>query len=265
MRSRIVLGAEEFGFEIEGEGPALVLLHSLGTSTWLWQSSFRHWRSRFTVIAIDCRGHGRSTCRTGTSMERCARDVLGLLDALGVKQAAVLGLSMGGVIAARLHELAPARVRALVLADTFCHMPWGEERIALIERKLAQMPMDVFAEKYAQQTLLEGAPAPSSAQLAACVAAVSKSAYLHTARSLFTQDTRRSLARVKVPTLVLVGAQDDRTPISMAQEIVDTVPHAQLAVVPVAAHLSNLDNPAGFHDAVDRFLSTTCARWHPTS
>lgn len=248
------LRGETLNYVSEGDGPPLLLIHSLGTASWLWEAQVRHWRSRFRVVAADCRGHGRSGFGAGATMEGNAQDLATLLQALDLKDLTVVGLSMGGVIATHLYGLAGDRIRGLVLADTFCHMPGGADRIAGLEKRLGAVEMDEFARAYAEETLLR----PTAERLAALargIAATSKEAYLQTVRSLFVQDTREALAKVDVPVLVLVGDQDQRTPRPMAEAVAQAAPRARLEVIPDAAHLANLDNPQAFQQAVDRFLS----------
>jgi 3-oxoadipate enol-lactonase len=247
---------EHVFYEREGSGPPLLLVHSLGTGSWLWREQVRHWKDRYTVIAADCRGHGRSSGNGGCTMEGCARDLGALMEALDLPPALVVGLSMGGIIAAHLYSLTARRLRGLVLADTFCHMPGGEQRIADIGQRLVATTMEAFGQGYAAETLLPRSQPTWGATLAAGIAATRKDAYLDTVKSLFVQDTRPLLARVEVPVLVLVGEHDRRTPRALADEIVQAAPGAILQVIPGAAHLANLDNPQAFHAAVDGFLAT---------
>lgn len=240
------LRGETLNYVSEGDGPPLLLIHSLGTASWLWEAQVRHWRSRFRVVA--------AAIGAGATMEGNAQDLATLLQALDLKDLTVVGLSMGGVIAPHLYGLAGGRIRGLVLADTFCHTPGGADRIAGLEKRLGAVEMDEFARAYAEETLLRPTPEQLAA-LARGIAATSKEAYLQTVRSLFVQDTREALAKVDVPVLVLVGDQDQRTPRPMAEAVAQAAPRARLEVIPDAAHLANLDNPQAFQQAVDRFLS----------
>jgi pimeloyl-ACP methyl ester carboxylesterase len=113
-----------------------------------------------------------------------------------------------------------------------------------------------FGQVYADETLLTSTAAAVNAAVAASIASTPKDAYLQTVRSLYLQDTRSLVLRVEVPVLVLVGERDHRTPMPLAQELAQATPGAVLQVVPGAAHLANLDNPAGFHAAIDHFLET---------
>jgi pimeloyl-ACP methyl ester carboxylesterase len=245
---------EDIYYEREGAGPALVLVHSLGTSSALWRESIAHWKTSHTVVAIDCRGHGRSSNHGGVTIPAIAQDLGALVEHLQLGVVDVVGISMGGLIATHFRALAPKRVRRIVLADTFARMPEGEKRIGLLRDKLETMDMAEFGKEYAAQTLLPATAAELHEQLAAWVAATSRNAYMQTVESLFSQDGRALMARIDVPALVVIGDQDQRTPLPLSQEILGLLPKARLELIPQAAHLANLDNPVGFHHAVDQFL-----------
>lgn len=244
----------EISFESTGEGPPLLLIHSLGTGRWMWREQVRHWRASHRVVAADCRGHGGTPLRGGATMEANADDLAALAEELDLRGLVVVGLSMGGTIAAHLHARIPDRIRGMVLAGAFCRVPSGAERVAAMEQRLGGEDMQSFARSYAQETLLAPTAAAHAGELADSIARTGKAAYLQTMRSLYLQDARPLVAAVRCPILVLLGGQDRRTPLPLSEEIVATAPHARLEILPDAAHLSNLDNPAGFERAVDGFI-----------
>jgi 3-oxoadipate enol-lactonase len=250
----VQLNNEELYYELEGNGPPLVLVHSLGTSTALWRDAIAHWKRTHTVLAMDARGHGRSSNNGGVTIEAIARDLGALVDHLQLGTIDLVGISMGGLIAAHFYTQMPHRVRRIVLADTFAKMPEGEKRTALLKEKLASMDMVEFGNEYADQTLLNTSVAAWHDQLAAWVANTSKAAYIQTVESLFSQTAAPLMARIAIPALVVIGDQDQRTPLALTQEIVGLVPGATLEIIPRAAHLANLDNPTAFHQVVDQFL-----------
>jgi 3-oxoadipate enol-lactonase len=246
---------EDVHYESAGDGPPLLLIHSLGTGAWLWREQMRYWSASHRVVAADCRGHGSTTFRSGAAMQDTAKDLAALAEALDLRELVVVGLSMGGVIAAHLQAMIPQRVRGLVLSGTFCRVPSPEERIAGIERRLRQEDMASFGRAYAAETLLPHSLPTQGDELADSIARTAKDAYLATVRSLFVQDTRPLLAAVRRPVQVMVGEHDQRTPRALSEEIVRTAPHARLEVIAGAAHLANLDQPAAFQAVVDRFIA----------
>jgi 3-oxoadipate enol-lactonase len=251
---RMRLNGEAIHYEIEGKGPPLVLIHSLGTSNYLWRDAIAHWKSRYTVVAMDARGHGKSSNHGGVTIENIAGDLRALVDGLQLGTADLIGISMGGLIATRFYTLAPEKVRRIVLADTFGKMPEGESRVAAMTQKLQATSMADYGKEYASQTLLPATAADKHRELAGSVAATAQQAYLQTVASLFTQDIRPLLSNIKIPALVVIGDQDLRTPIALSNEIMSLVPGARMAVIPDSGHLPNIDNPPAFQAAIDDFL-----------
>jgi 3-oxoadipate enol-lactonase len=252
----VKLNNEDLYYELEGNGPPLVLVHSLGTCTALWRDAIAHWKRTRTVLAMDARGHGKSSNNGGVTLENIANDLGALVDHLKLGTVDVVGISMGGLISTHFYTQAPHRVRRIVLADTFARMPEGDKKTAFLRDKLAAMNMVDFGNEYASQTLLPASAAEWHQPLAGWVANTSSAAYMQTVESLFAQDARALMAAIQVPALVVIGDQDLRTPLPLSQEVAGLVPGAKFDIIPGAAHLANLDNPAGFHQAVDQFLQS---------
>ena len=119
--------------ETEGQvnAPVLVLCNSLGTNLHMWDDQAREWSKHFRLVRYDRRGHGQSGAPKGPySMERLGRDVLGIVDALGIKKFNWCGLSMGGMVGQWLGANAPDRVEKLVLSNTHYYyadkQPWHD-------------------------------------------------------------------------------------------------------------------------------------------
>jgi 3-oxoadipate enol-lactonase len=252
----ISVNGETLHYRIAGSGPTLLMIHSLGTNASLWDRQFAHWQDRFTCIAFDARGHGKSTNNGGVTMQAIAADLHAALKELGLLPAHLIGLSMGGPIAARFHEIDPDGVLSIVYADSFASMGGaGEARIADMEAKLGSMTMADYARDYDANTLLPDTPADDHEDLIAAIAGVNAEDYLQTVRSIFTEDVRDCLKKIAVPLLALAGDSDQRTPIAKAREVADLVANAEVKEIPRAGHLANIDNPEGFHAAVDPFLA----------
>ncbi|MFT4095625.1 MAG: alpha/beta fold hydrolase [Rhodoblastus sp.] len=253
--AEIAVNGETLHYERAGKGPPLLLIHSLGTGAWMWRDDIAHWSGDFDVIAFDARGHGASTHNGPVTVESIAADLAAGLSALGIRHAHVVGISMGGPIACRLYSTAPDAVASLVIADSFARQgAAGEERVRGLEQLLKTASMSSYATSYANGTMHAEADRRHFEALEASVAAMDKDVYLQIARSVFTSDVADAMTKISVPVRVVVGAQDTRTPPALSEEIARLIPHADFKVVEHAAHLSNLDNPAGFHAAVDPFL-----------
>ena len=251
----IAVNGETLHYERAGSGPTLLMIHSLGTNSYLWARQFAHWQDRFTCLAFDSRGHGRST-KGPFTIRQVAADLHAALSALDLLPVVLIGLSKGGPIAARFHEIDPGGVSAIVYADSFAHMgAVGEARIADLEEKIPSTTMAEWAADYAANTLMPDTGKADRQALIEAIAAVRAEDYLDAVRSIFTEDVRDCLKDVRVPTLVLVGEKDERTPIAWSREVEALVPGSTLAEIPGAGHLSNIDNPDGFHAEVDAFLA----------
>ena len=137
-----VIDVDGCGLNVEVAGPpgapVLMLSNSLGTDLTMWDAQVKPFAERFRLVRYDRRGHGKSAVPAGPySMERLGRDVLGILDQLGIASIDWCGLSMGGMVGQWLGANAPERVLRLVLANTSCYYPVKEpwnERIALVRR-----------------------------------------------------------------------------------------------------------------------------------
>jgi 3-oxoadipate enol-lactonase len=252
----ISVNGETLHYRLAGSGPALLMIHSLGTNSTLWDRQIAHWQDRFTCIAFDARGHGKSTNAGGVTMKAIAGDLHAALNELGLLPANLIGLSMGGPIAARFYEIDPESVLSIVYADSFASMGGaGEARIADMEAKLASMTMAEYARDYDANTLLPETPAEDHQNLIAAISGMTAEDYLQTVRSIFVEDVRDCLKKITVPLLALAGDSDQRTPVAKAQEVADLVAGAEVKEIPRAGHLANIDNPEGFHAAVDPFLA----------
>jgi 3-oxoadipate enol-lactonase len=251
----IDINGETLGYDRAGAGEPLLLIHSLGTAAWLWRAQIARWSPHFDVIAVDARGHGRSTCNGGFTVRAVADDLRAILAAFAVGPARIVAISMGGPIAADLIDLAPHAAKRLVIADSFATQgDAGAVRAAAIEASIAATSMHSYGRQYAADTLAEDTDISIFETLAASIAGMSASHYLQAARSVFTSDCTEKLRAIRIPTRVVVGARDQRTPPRLAEEIAALVPGADLHVIDGARHLANLDRPDGFHAVVDPFL-----------
>lgn len=250
----IEVNGETLGYDRAGSGERLLLIHSLGTAAWMWRAEIARWSGRFDVIAVDARGHGRSSNRGGFTVRDVAADLAGVLRALGEGPARVVAISMGGPIAAHLTDLAPELVSRLVICDSFADQgAAGATRAAAIAETVAQKGMEAYARAYAADTLVEDDPT-HVAELVASIAGMTPADYVQAAGSVFTANVVELYRQIRVPTRVVVGSRDNRTPPKLSQEIAALVPGADYVEVEGARHLANLDRPAGFHAAVEPFL-----------
>lgn len=254
------LNGEKISFERVGAGTPVLLLHSLGTHAGLWASTLAALSDRFELVAMNCRGHGGSSNRTGFSVEAIARDGLALMAALGHQSFHVVGCSMGGLFAVTLHAIAPLRCLSLTLAGAYATVgAAGPPRIAATREILASMPMAEFGRQYAEDTVIS-ADLGAKALVAKAIATMTPHDYLQTLEAILTADVSPLLAQIAVPTLVLVGTEDRRAPPVLARALADAVPGAVFREVRGAGHLVMLDESAALIRQLESFLAVAAGR-----
>ncbi len=238
--------------------PVLVLSNSLGADLSMWDDQVDALALRFRVVRYDTRGHGSSTATPGPyAIERLGRDVVGLLDGLGIAQAHFCGLSLGGLTGMWLGVHAPNRVRRLVLANTAARIGPPENWNARIDKvrtggmgAISQAVVERwFTASYiashpqraaAMRQMLERTPAEG---YVACCAAVRDA------------DLREGIAGIEVPTLVIAGSHDMATPATEGRFLADRIEGAAYVEL-AAAHISNIEAAPAFTQALLTFLDT---------
>ena len=240
----------------EGEGPAVVLVHSLGTGADLWRGLIHELRDRYQLVAFDCRCHGQSSGNGRFSIENVVDDLKAGLDVLGVEAAHMVGLSMGGAICLTFHSRWPQRVHSLVLAGTIAQVPpdVAADRLYAIQEALHYLRMEGFAKQYAGDTLCPSTAQETRQELVEMMALVDRKRYLEALKAVLAADVNPLLDKVNIPALVLVGERDKRTPIPEAEHLAKNIAGARMEVIPEAGHLCNLDNPEAFNAAAAKFL-----------
>lgn len=240
----------------------LVLLHAFPLSADIWRPQLADPPAGWRVIAPDVAGFGGSFPVPHTAtFDDDARDVLGLMDHLGQKMAVVGGLSMGGYIALALLGLAPERLAGLILADTRPDADSEESRrsrhemIETLERGGAAAVMDGMLPRLLGPTTLESRPqvVTQVREIGLWQPADGIRAAIH--RLMGRPDSTPLLSGVRVPTLVVAGAEDAITGPEVARAMHQRIPGARLTLIDRAGHLSNLEQPGAFNDALSAFLS----------
>jgi pimeloyl-ACP methyl ester carboxylesterase len=248
----------EIAYERVGEGPPLVFVHGAAEDSRTWQPQLAGLSDEFTVVAWDEPGAGRSSRPpAGFGLAAYAHALAALIDALALGPAHVAGLSWGGTVALELYRHHPERVATLVLADTYAGWKGSlpdeevEARVAGVRRMLAA-PADQFDPTL--PGLFAGDPPAEFAALLEAIAATVRPETL--GAQLFTMaetDSRDVLSRIAVPTLLVWGELDARSPLSVARQFVHAIPGAELVVIPGCGHVSNLERPEQFNAAVRAF------------
>jgi 3-oxoadipate enol-lactonase len=243
---------------VEGSdsAPALMLSNSLGTSLHMWDDQAAEFAKRFRLIRYDRRGHGKSGVPKGPySFDRFGRDIIAILDALKIKKTNWCGLSMGGMDGQWLGANAAGRVEKLVLANTNFYYadkaPWAD-RIKFVREKGLRELVRPNMERWFTKGFRERAP-QAIARMTEMFVANDPEGYIACVEAIRDMDFRGSNPRVTTPTLVIVGAQDPATPPAAGEAIASQIKGAKLVALD-AAHISNIEQPKAFTEAVLSFL-----------
>jgi 3-oxoadipate enol-lactonase len=257
----VQVNGARLAYQVDGpaDGPPLVMSHSLSASHAMWNPQMPALVDRYRVIRLDTRGHGQSEATPGDyTLDLLADDVLGVMDALRIERAHYCGLSMGGMIGQTLGLKAPDRFRTLVLCDTASGYPpamrgtWGE-RIAAARKNGLGASLDATIDRWFSPGFVKAAP-DVIADVKRMILATPVEGYCSCSMAIAKLDLTARLGQIRTPTLVIVGADDPGTPVAMSEVIRDGIPGAELVVLPVARHLANMEDVAGFNTALRRFL-----------
>ncbi|MFE9448880.1 alpha/beta fold hydrolase [Streptomyces sp. NPDC006739] len=250
----------------EDKGPALssrvplVLVHGHPFDRTMWTPQLSAFAADRRVIAPDLRGYGASPVPADrlTPLARFAEDVGELLDALEVDAFVLAGLSMGGQIAMEAYDRYGDRFRGLVLADTFADPESAEGRRgrnAMADRLLRE-GMRGYADEVLEKMVAPHAAPEVKAHVHRMMTATAPEGAAAALRGRAERpDYRPLLARVAVPALVVVGAEDTYTPVADAEAMHTVLPDSTLHVVEGAAHMPNLERPEEFNEVLGKFLA----------
>ena len=236
--------------------PALLLLHSIGTTLHVWDFQAHRLAGGFRVIRPDLRGHGLTAATPGPySIAGLARDALAVLDALGVQAAHIGGVSIGGMIAQSLAHQAPRRVSSLMLCDTALAIPpatiW-QERAATVRSRDMEALADAVIPRWVTPDFLD---TPEAAGLRTMLLRTSPEGYAGAAEAIASADLSDGTRGLSVPTLVIVGDRDEATPLADATALCAAIRGARLEVIAHASHIPTVQRPEAVADAMLRFLS----------
>ena len=239
-------------------GPPLVFINSLGTDFRIWDELAPEFARDCRVVRYDKRGHGLSGLPAGAaSIADYARDLAGLLDALGLGRATIVGLSIGGLIAQELYRQRPDGVRALILCDTAAKIGSEEmwsSRIAAIEAGGIESIADAILERWFSAGYRTNRP-QDLAGWRLMLTRTDKAGYLAACGALRTADLRPFCGDIRVPTFCIVGEVDGSTPVAQVRELAGSIPGARFEIIAGAGHLPHLEAPALAASLIREFVS----------
>ncbi len=247
-------------YERAGAGPLLLFAHGAASDHRMWRPQLDSLAQGHTVVAWDEPGAGESGDVPGDfQLEDYATCLAALIEKLALGPAHVAGLSWGGTVALELYRCRPELVSTLILADSYAgwkgSLPQEEvdARVALAHEMLSA-PREEFDPEL--PGLFAGDPPTEFVPLLSEIAAaVRPESMLIQLSAMAEADLRDLLPRVTAPTLLIWGELDARSPLAVAQQLDEAMPHTRLVVLPRCGHVSNLEHPARFNQAVRDFVA----------
>jgi pimeloyl-ACP methyl ester carboxylesterase len=249
-----------------GEGRPLVLIHAFPLSADQWLPQLHRVPAGWRMIAPDVRGFrgtGQAFQDVGletATMATHAADVLGLMNHLDVDRAVVGGVSMGGYITLALAKVASARLDGVVLADTKAPADTEAGRagrdanIALVREKGVDAIADAMLPKLLGATSQAEQPELSDVLRRLIMHNTPEAIASALSTMKFREDATSWLSAITCPALVICGQEDVLTPPAESEAMAAALPDAQLVLLPRAGHLSNLEAPMAFTEALSQFL-----------
>ena len=238
-------------YEVHGEGPVILLTHGYSATAQMWKGQIETLSKDHKLVIWDMRGHGLSDSPDDPALysePATVADMAALLDAVGADKAIVGGLSLGGYMSLAFNRVHPERVRALLIIDTGPGFKNDQAREGWNETSMKR------AERWERDGLAALGPSPETRT----ANHTSAQGLAHAARGMLTQRDSAvisSLPDVKVPSIVIVGADD--TPFLAASDYMAAkIPGAKKAVIPAAGHAANIDQPEAFNTALMGFLNS---------
>jgi 3-oxoadipate enol-lactonase len=256
---KVSVNGIDIHYTVDGEGPWLVLSHSLACNVHMWDEETRRLSRSFKVLRFDTRGHGASSASLGPyTLDLLADDLHGLLKALEIPSTHFVGLSMGGMIGQAFALRYPGVITSLALCDTTSRYPAqaAAERHARIE--IAQTKgMEALVEQQLGRWLtgrfIKERPDVVS-RLGDMIRSTSVAGYVGCTFANMNVNFTERLKEIRCPALILVGEHDHGTPVAMAEVMHRAISGSELAVIPAASHLANIEQPDAFNEVLGQFL-----------
>ncbi|WP_289078065.1 3-oxoadipate enol-lactonase [uncultured Thalassospira sp.] len=238
------------------DAPVLVFSNSLGTDLRIWDDVVAALSERFNIVTYDKRGHGLSGIGDAPyDIALHANDLIGLLDHLGLDKVIICGLSVGGLIAQKVTQLQPERVRGLILCDTAPKLGdyngWNT-RIEAIKADGIDVLGDAIMERWLSPMFRKDRPL-ETAMYRDMLVRTTEAGYIGTCVALRDGDLREAAGKIAVPTLCICGSDDLATPPAVVREMATMIPNAEFELIDGVGHLPCIETPELLTRLIDRF------------
>lgn len=247
-------------YRVDGrdDASAILLSNSLGADLDMWAAQVALLAPRYRVVRYDSRGHGDSDASPGPyEIGQLASDALALLDHLGIERALVCGISMGGLVAQWLAIHHPERLRSAVFANTGAKIGTAEtwsERITTVRTEGMVGVRDAVVGRFFTPSFVEREP-ETVERIRRTLVAVPADAYIASCRAVEGADLRAEVGSIRAPSLIVASTEDVSTPVADSEWLHVHIPGSRLVVIEDAAHLSNVEQPDRFNEALAGFLN----------
>ena len=264
-------------YDVSGKGPSLVLIHGAWASHEWWRWQVPELSKDYQVLSLDIRGHGHSSpLKAAYSVDGFTRDLESFLQKVEIDQAVLVGWSMGGIISMEYCLNHPSKVRALILIATRGHrnpqmkrrimFQYLQARLSLLMDFTSPRKYDRAAEGFSgeQERVkreVENMLSPTTPRevfdwVMDDITNKPRENYFEVAKSIWNWEAGEELKRINVPTLIMVGEKDSRTPPRFSHLLHAEIPNSRLVIVKDAGHCLALERPQVVNTEIIRFLKS---------
>lgn len=264
---KVNVGGVAINYVLEGpeSAPMMTMGHSIGANLSMWDFQAAVLRRRYRILRYDARGHGDSDApEPPYSLEQLVEELRGLLETLGVRRTHFIGASLGGIVAQAFAVKYPDVLESLVLANTTSRMVSSEmpsnieefwrDRLRTVEAHGIQAVVQSVLERWFTPAFL-AQPSETLEPIRKMVLTTKPKGYIGCFQAIAHLDLTDSVHRIKVPTLLIAGDKDGATPLAVFGKMQKEIAGAELVVLKGASHMSNLEQPEEFTEAVTTFLA----------
>ncbi|MGB9696841.1 MAG: alpha/beta fold hydrolase [Ignavibacteria bacterium] len=242
------------------KNPPLIFVHAFPFNSRMWESQVHFFKDKFRIITYDVRSAGKTIVDDYQfTMETLADDFNEIVTHLGLKNVNAVGLSMGGYILLRSYQKNPSIFKTLTLADTKAE---NDDNTALLQRssnikKIKDGKREEFENTFISNLLSQKNLGSQNitGYLKRIISEQNDASIVALLIAIATRlDSTSALNNINIPTLLIFGEEDKLTPLNCARTLKEGIKNSELAIIPCAGHLSNIENQQGFNKTLEKFL-----------